>query len=257
MPLRHHTDGDVVPCRPFFLALTIVAVAAVAQRYGLSNRTLVLTLTAWAVTFSDVAVRQYNEGAGVITRLVCAAVASTALLAAQLHVGDCRLCEPNKCRQPVAILSDCTLTGGSHALQARCKSCRCSATRCRAGCRGRWSRRGGCPTRRCTPGRAPATCSARQRAQRRHSQQRCSTLSHIESNVLLHAHAQCRTGRFANAEPIVAIATVVHNSLACSSLTTPDVVQLEQQHLRIARRCCSASDRHLNVGIDHDRRLLS
>ena len=59
----------MAPCRPFFLALTIVAVAAVAQRYGLSDRTLVLTLTAWAVTFSDVAVRQYNEGAGAITRL--------------------------------------------------------------------------------------------------------------------------------------------------------------------------------------------
>jgi hypothetical protein len=41
---------------------------AVVQRHGLSNRTLVLTLAAWAVAFSDVAVQQYNEGAWLATQ---------------------------------------------------------------------------------------------------------------------------------------------------------------------------------------------
>lgn len=53
----------LTPFRPFFLALTAIGVAAAAQRNGLSRRTLVLALLSWAVAYSDVAVRQYNEGA--------------------------------------------------------------------------------------------------------------------------------------------------------------------------------------------------
>ena len=100
MPPQHSIDGDVAPCRPFFLALTIVAVAAVAQRYGLSNRTLVLTLTAWAVTFSDVAVRQYNEGVGTITRLAWATAARRSRsVQSRCAVGGEGLVRHPQCRQ--------------------------------------------------------------------------------------------------------------------------------------------------------------
>lgn len=49
--------------RPFFLALTAIGVAAAVQRGGLSRRTLLLGLLAASLALSDVAVRQYNEGA--------------------------------------------------------------------------------------------------------------------------------------------------------------------------------------------------
>lgn len=62
---KHHIVCDLCMfcCRPFFLALTALGVAAAAQRHGFSCRTLVLSLAAWALANSDVAVRQYNEGA--------------------------------------------------------------------------------------------------------------------------------------------------------------------------------------------------
>jgi hypothetical protein len=192
MPPQHDTDADSAPCRPFFLALTIVAIAAVAQRYGLSNRTLVLTLTAWAVTFSDVAVRQYNEGAG--TQLAwntaarrCSSCAVVCKSGAGGRVTQAHLRRRSSEPKPHSARRDSDRQP-PHGPQARYRRRRCLATRCRAGCGGRWSRRGGCPARRCTPSRVPATCSARRRARRQRSRQRCSTLSHAEFGMSSQTH---------------------------------------------------------------------
>ncbi len=57
------SSGCLLIRRPFFLALTAIGVAAAVQRGGLSRRTVVLGLLAACLAFSDVAVRQYNEGA--------------------------------------------------------------------------------------------------------------------------------------------------------------------------------------------------
>lgn len=50
-------------CRPFFLALTAIALVAGVQSRGWRKRTVLLLLLTCAVAFSDVVLREYNDGA--------------------------------------------------------------------------------------------------------------------------------------------------------------------------------------------------
>lgn len=50
-------------CRPFFLALTAIALMAGVQSRGWRKRTVLLLLLTCAVAFSDVVLREYNDGA--------------------------------------------------------------------------------------------------------------------------------------------------------------------------------------------------
>mmetsp|Transcript_1717 Transcript_1717/g.4993 ORF Transcript_1717/g.4993 Transcript_1717/m.4993 type:complete len:285 (+) Transcript_1717:256-1110(+) len=52
----------LTPFRPFFLALTAIAVVAAIQGRGWRTRTVLLVLLTCSVAFSDVVVREYNDG---------------------------------------------------------------------------------------------------------------------------------------------------------------------------------------------------
>ena len=56
-------------CRPFFLALTAIALVAGVQSRGWRKRMVLLLLLTCAVAFSDVVLREYNDGVQIPTRI--------------------------------------------------------------------------------------------------------------------------------------------------------------------------------------------